>query len=129
MSTPLQHILCGEDENDIREVLRLSLEAVGGFTVDVCSSGPEALRRAPELDPDLILLDVMMPGMDGPTTFGELRKVPSLRQTPVMFLTAKVQPSEVSQYTSLGAIGVLSKPFDPMTLPDHIRDAWGEHHG
>ena len=129
MPATLQQILCVEDENDIRSVLQLSLEAIGGFTVDVCASGPEAVRRAPELDPDLILLDVMMPGMDGPTTLGELRKSPVLAKTPVMFLTAKVQPSEVKQYRALGAIGVISKPFDPMTLPQRIRDAWAECHG
>ena len=128
MST-LQQILCVEDEDDIRSVLTLSLEAIGGFTVDACASGPEAIRRAPDVAPDLILLDVMMPGMDGPTTLGELRKSPALRRTPVMFLTAKVQSSEVQHYLSLGAIGVLSKPFDPMTLPGRIREAWEQHHG
>lgn len=120
----LNRILYVEDEPDIQAVARLALEAVGGFTVEVCSSGEEALGKAQQFAPDLILLDVMMPGMDGPTTMQALRKLPALETTPVVFMTAKVQPQEVAQYKDLGAIDVVAKPFDPMTLADSIRAIW-----
>ncbi len=102
----------------------MALELAGGFTVEVCSSGPEALERAPGFAPQLFLLDVMMPGMDGPTTLAELRQLPQLAATPVIFMTAKVQPAKVAQYRELGAIDVIAKPFDPMKLADTIREMW-----
>ena len=120
----LKRILCVEDEIDIQTVARLALEAVGGFQVTVCSSGEEALRVAPEASPDLILMDVMMPGMDGPSTLAELRKLPGTRDTPVVFMTAKVQPHEVEHYKKLGALDVIAKPFDPMALPRDVREIW-----
>jgi len=113
-----------EDEPDIQTVARLSLESVGGFKVDICSSGQEALDNVLQIKPDLILLDVMMPGMDGPTTLQELKKIPELSDTPVIFMTAKVQPQEVQQYKELGAIDVIPKPFDPMALSDNVRTIW-----
>jgi len=124
MIQTLNHILMVEDELDIQTVARLSLESVGGFKVDICSSGQEALDNVLQINPDLILLDVMMPGMDGPTTLQELKKIPELSDTPVIFMTAKVQPQEVQQYKELGAIDVIPKPFDPMTLSDHVRTIW-----
>lgn len=129
MSQPLQKILMVEDEPDIRTVAHLSLQAIGGFTVELCSSGQEALVKAPVFQPDLILLDVMMPGMDGPTTFLELKKIPTLATIPICFMTAKVQPQEVAQYKAMGALDVVPKPFDPMTLPQLIRDIWAGRHG
>jgi CheY-like chemotaxis protein len=120
----LKSILYVEDEPDIQAVARIALENVGGFSVRVCSSGEEALACAEEYDPDLVLLDVMMPGMDGPTTMQELRKLPSLAATPVIFMTAKVQPKEVEAYIQLGAVEVIPKPFDPMTLAQNIRSIW-----
>ncbi len=120
----LQRILMVDDDSDIRTVAEISLTAVGGFTVEVCASGPEALERAPAFGPDLILLDVMMPGMDGPTTLKGLREIPALAQTPVIFMTAKVQPQEVAQLVACGALDVLAKPFDPMALPDALRRIW-----
>ena len=124
MAQVLERILYVEDEPDIQAVARLALESLGGFTVEVCSSGKEAMEKIEACRPDLILLDVMMPGMDGPTTLAELRKLPSCKQTPVVFMTAKVQPQEVQHYLSLGAIDVIPKPFDPMTLPDKVRSIW-----
>ena len=121
---PLQRILMVEDEADIQEVARLALEAVGGYTVEMCSSGAEALQRAPEFAPDLILLDVMMSGMDGPTTLEQLRRIPALENTPIIFMTAKVQPPEVARYKALGALDVISKPFDPMALSDQVAAIW-----
>ena len=124
MTETLERILYVEDEPDIQQVARMALELAGGFTVEICSSGPEALERGPGFDPQLILLDVMMPGMDGPTTLAELRKLPEFVTTPVIFMTAKVQPAEVAQYRELGAIDVIAKPFDPMNLSDTIREMW-----
>jgi CheY-like chemotaxis protein len=120
----LQRILYVEDEPDIQAVARLALEMVGGFTVKICSSGDEALREAAGFAPDMILLDVMMPGMDGPSTLAALRRIDSLKATPVAFMTAKVQPHEVEQLIALGAVGVIAKPFDPMTLSDQVRALW-----
>lgn len=128
MAQALERILYVEDEPDIQAVARLALENLGGFIVEVCSSGKEALNKVDSFKPDLILLDVMMPGMDGPTTLGELRKLPACVATPVVFMTAKVQPQEVAQYMSLGAINVIPKPFDPMTLADTVRDIWERRH-
>ncbi len=120
------HIMLVEDEPDIQVVAKLALEAVGGFRVRVCGSGPEAIQEAPVERPDLILMDVMMPGMDGPSAFGALRAGRETSSIPVIFMTAKVQPREVAQYREMGAIGVIPKPFDPMTLSDTVRKIWEE---
>jgi two-component system OmpR family response regulator len=125
----LTRILYVEDDPDIQAVAKLALEAVGGFTVETCSSGQEALDKCAGFKPDLVLLDVMMPGMDGPTTFAALRAKPEGQSLPIAFMTAKVQPSEIGQYTDMGAIGVISKPFDPMALSDTVRGLWADHHG
>lgn len=127
--TALSRVLYVEDEPDIQEVVRLALEMVGGFEVEVCGSGRDALARAQEYRPDLILLDVMMPGMDGPTTLAALRQVPELEQTPVVFMTAKVQAHEVAHYKEMGALDVIAKPFDPMTLSATVAEIWGRYHG
>jgi DNA-binding response OmpR family regulator len=121
---PLARILHVEDEPDIQEVARLALEMVGGFTVLSCDSGRKALSAAAEFRPDLILLDVMMPGMDGPTTLAELRKAPATAATPVVFMTAKVQTHEVARLKELGAADVIEKPFDPMTLAERVNAIW-----
>lgn len=120
----LTKILYVEDEPDIQTVAKIALEAVGGFTVCVCSSGSEALTKVIGFAPDFILLDVMMPGMDGPATIKALKALPDLGATPFVFMTAKVQPSEVDYFKSLGAVDVIAKPFDPMTLSDKINEIW-----
>jgi len=127
MNMTLQRILCVEDEPDIQAVARMALELVGGFQVHVCSSGDEALREVSAFKPDLILLDVMMPGMDGPGTLKALRTLDSVAAVPVVFMTAKVQPNEVTQYRALGALDVIAKPFDPMALPGQVRAIWERH--
>ena len=124
MAETLNRILYVEDEPDIQTVARLSLETLGGFTLEVCSSGEEALARAPLFRPELILLDVMMPGMDGPTTLKRLREIPEVAGVPVVFMTAKAQPQEIQHFKDLGALGVITKPFDPMTLPSDVRALW-----
>ncbi|WP_111497049.1 MULTISPECIES: response regulator [Marinobacter] len=120
----LQRVLYVEDEPDIRAVAELALEAVGGFTVKLCASGEQALAEAEDFSPQLILLDVMMPGMDGPETLRALRQRPALEDVPVVFMTAKVQPAELDGYLALGAAGTIPKPFDPMTLADSVRTIW-----
>lgn len=120
----LKKILYVEDEPDIQMIARVALENVGGFELLVCSSGAEAVEKASAFAPDLFLLDVMMPGMDGPSTLSELRKTPALANTPVMFMTAKVQPQEVEFLKSLNVADVIAKPFDPMGLANNIRESW-----
>jgi len=118
-------ILYVEDDADIREVAELALVDVGGFEVRLCESGERALSEIDEFAPDLILLDVMMPVMDGPETLRALQQRPGGLQAPVVFMTARLQPSEVASYLAIGAIGVIPKPFDPMTLADEIRALMG----
>jgi CheY-like chemotaxis protein len=121
---PLTKILCVEDEPDIQAIARMALETVGGFTVETCISGKEAVRKAPGFAPDLILLDVMMPGMDGPETLLALRALPGFEDLPVIFMTAKAMASEIQKYKDLGALDVIPKPFNPMTLSDQIKAIW-----
>ena len=118
-------ILIIDDEEDIREVAALSLETVAGWQVITANSGAQGLARAIEHQPDAILLDVMMPGMDGPTTFRELRNHPRTRRIPVLLLTAKVQASDQRRFADLGVESVLFKPFDPMTLAAQISSVLG----
>jgi CheY-like chemotaxis protein len=119
--TTLRKVMLVDDEDDIRTIGNLSLSRVGGWQTVLASSGAEALEKAAAEKPDLILLDVMMPGMDGPTTFGRLRAQEATAHTPIIFMTAKIQKQEVARYLELGALGVIGKPFDPMTLPAEIR--------
>ena len=126
MAGDLQRITYVEDEPDIRTVAQIALETVGGFTLDVCTSGPEALEKAAAFKPDLVLLDVMMPEMDGTETFRQLRLMPALAETPIVFMTAKAQAHEIDAYKAMGAAGVITKPFDPMTLVDDVRAIWRE---
>ena len=114
-------LLYVEDEADIREIAEFALEDEG-FDIVFCASGEEAVEKAVDFQPEVILLDVMMPGMDGPTTLKNLRTIPGLETTPIIFLTAKVQPNEIQDFIALGAIDVIPKPFDPMTLADKIRE-------
>ena len=120
----LKKVLHIEDEADIREVVKLALEAVGGLTVESCASGREGLERIEAFGPDLVLLDAMMPEMSGADTLAKLRAAPATATTPVIFMTAKIQPTEVEGFQQLGAIGLVAKPFDPMTLADEIKAIW-----
>lgn len=124
MTQELTRILYVEDDPDIQAIAMMVLETIHGFVLEACSSGSEALEKAVPFQPDLILLDVMMPGMDGPETLKQLRAFPALADTPVVFMTAKVQPQEVQGYLDLGALGVIAKPFDPMTLAEQLRAIW-----
>ena len=120
-------ILYVEDEADIREIARFALEDEG-FELLICESGMEALKKASAYQPDLILLDVMMPEMDGPTTLIKLRELDGMATVPVIFLTAKVHPNDVSQFIKLGSLDVIPKPFDPMQLASQIKMIWNSWH-
>lgn len=109
-------------------VARLALEDIGGFTVEVCGSGGEALEKAPRFRPELILLDVMMPDPDGPATLAALSRLPESASTPVVFVTAKVQNHEIAEYLKLGAIDVIVKPFDVMKLAARVLEIWRRFH-
>jgi CheY-like chemotaxis protein len=118
-------ILVIDDEDDIRRILRLALERVGGMEVVDAASGMEGIARAVADAPDAILLDVMMPDHDGPETLGLLRADPRTAGIPVIFLTAKAMAAEVERLRALGAAGVLTKPFDPMSLAANVRAILG----
>lgn len=117
----MQHVLLVDDDDDLRIVGEMALASVGGFDVRCASSGEQGLQMVHERAPDVILLDVMMPGLDGPQVFERLRSDPSTAAIPVIFMTAKIQTHELEQYRALGASGVIPKPFDPMTLADEVR--------
>jgi two-component system, OmpR family, response regulator len=119
-------VLLVDDDASIREVIQMTLEVVGGWTVRLAASGPEAVQQVRERAPDAILLDLMMPGMDGPATLTRLRSVASDQNVPVILLSAKVQQRrDDQQLTGLGVAGVIAKPFDPITLPDRISTILG----
>jgi DNA-binding response OmpR family regulator len=121
----LQNVMYVEDDPDIREIATLALQDVGGLTVKVCDSGQLALKEVDGFAPQLILLDVMMPDMDGPETLAALRLQGSIaEETAVAFMTAKVHPDELVRYRELGVTDVIAKPFDPMTLADDVRALW-----
>ncbi len=125
--TQLPSILYVEDDPDIQAIAMMSLETVGGFGVQAVDGGPQALEIAGKQMPGLLILDVMMPGMDGPATLDAIRKLPGGPEVPVIFMTAKVQQSEVASLQKPGVIGVIPKPFDPMTLPETVRSIWNKH--
>jgi CheY-like chemotaxis protein len=120
-----RRILVVDDEEAIREVVRISLEVATEWKVDVATNGAEAVSLCTDDPPDAVLLDVMMPTMDGPTTFARLQEDARTRSVPVILLTAKVQPAERRRYEDLAVAGVLAKPFDPIALPDQITDLLG----
>lgn len=120
----LRTILMVEDDPDIRIVAGLALERLGSFEVTIAENGVQALELAPVVLPDLILLDVMMPGMSGIETLAALRANPVTQSIPVIFVTAKVHPDEVVEYRSLGSLGVITKPFDPMTFCAQVEAIW-----
>ena len=116
-----------DDDDAIRAVTQVALERVGDFTLLSCSSGAEALQCAEHFAPQMILLDVMMPELDGPTTLEHLKQETDLGNVLVVFMTAKVQEREIARYRALGACDVIIKPFDPMTLSDRLHSIWIQH--
>ena len=122
----VSRVLLVDDEDDIRTIGRISLEDIGGWVTLLACNGVEGLEMARREQPDVILLDVMMPAMDGPTTLLHLREDPLTARIPVIFMTAKVQKHEQQRYLQAGAVGVIAKPFDPMELANEVRRILGE---
>ncbi|HET9872651.1 MAG TPA: response regulator [Propionibacteriaceae bacterium] len=120
-----RRVLVVDDDDAIREVAQMALEIVGGWEVDSAATGAEAVRRAAADHPDAVLLDVMMPGMDGPTTFAELGASAQTADIPVIFLTAKVQTGDRRAWDHLDIAGVIAKPFDPLTLSSEVATLLG----
>lgn len=126
----LNKVLYVEDDPDIREIATLALEDVGGLTLKTCESGERALQEVDGFKPQIILLDVMMPNMDGPETLTAMREQGLVDDSIlILFMTAKVHPEELARYKTLGVSHVISKPFDPMTLADDVRAFWDEFNG
>ena len=120
----LQRILHVNDKPDIRELVEIVLTSVGDFNVLSCGSGSEAIEKAADFNPELFLLDLMMPGMDGVDTMRGLVDIPALRAVPAIFLTARAQPSDIDDLKAKGAIDVIGKPFSPMELSDQVSGIW-----
>nr|WP_255558581.1 response regulator [Zhongshania aquimaris] len=117
-----------EDEPDIRVVANIALTQVAGFTVATPNNGAEALKLISSFMPQLILLDVMMPGMDGPQLLERIRELSDFVETPIVFITAKAQSEEIQKLKSMGAVAVITKPFNPMTLGEEIRTIWRNYY-
>lgn len=120
----LNKILCIDDDPDILAIVQVSLEALGGYVLHTCLSGGEGIRVAASWQPDLVLTDVMMPELDGIATFKLLRENQATARIPIAFMTACVEQSQQEYYRSLGAAGLIQKPFDPITLPNEVRAVW-----
>lgn len=120
----IKYVIHVEDDPDIRAIAELALVSVGGLEITQCASGMECLEAVVARLPDLVLLDVMMPDLDGPETLRRLRLIPGMANVPAVFMTAKSQPSEITAYQALGAVGVIPKPFDPLTLADQVCELW-----
>lgn len=127
MSENLTRILFVEDDESIAQVAMMALEDLGSFTVKHCNSGQKALDVVIEFGPQLILMDVMMPNMNGPETLIILQQMPEVSDVPVVFMTAKVQTHEKKAYCDMGAVGVIPKPFDPVTLSDEVTAFWEQN--
>jgi len=127
--TQLRRVMCVDDDPDIRTILDCSLSLLGGYEVQLCANGQEALDQAVTFAPQLVLLDVMMPGMDGPQTLDRLRQLPCMKGVPVVFLTAKAMQGELEGLLQHGATGIIVKPFDPVRLSADILIYWEHGHG
>lgn len=122
--TRLKRVLHVDDDLDIRTITKLALEVVGDFEILQCSSGVQALEESAEFSPELFLLDYMMPNMDGETTYHNLRKMAGFEEVPVIFMTARAHGDFTEKLKEKGALGIISKPFDPMLLSDRLHDIW-----
>lgn len=128
MSKELHHIACIDDDDDILRVAQLCLEHIGGYSVTCFCSPRDALERVTNETPDFILLDVMMPEMDGLRTLDCLRAQVRLHEVPIVFMSARVRPEEIADYHVRGANGVIAKPFDPTLLPTQVNGIWSDFH-
>jgi two-component system OmpR family response regulator len=125
-SRPLSRIYYVEDDEDIQRIARVSLERIGKMTVEIIGDPTAALAAMAAFGPDLVLLDWMMPGMDGPALFRAMKQHPETSVLPVVFITAKASQTELDELTALGAAGAISKPFSPKDLPDQLRAIWAK---
>jgi CheY-like chemotaxis protein len=125
-TSPLNRICYVEDDEDIQRIVRMSLERVGKMTVQVVGDPMQAIEAMKAFKPDLVMLDWMMPGMDGPTLFRKMREMPEIKHLPVVFITAKASSSEMDELRAMGAAGAISKPFSPKDLPDQLRSIWSK---
>lgn len=125
----LKKILYAEDEPDVQTIVELTIQTMSDYEIKICNNGRILLECVKEYQPDLILLDVMMPEMDGPTTFKNLQADENTKKIPVIFMTAKAQVHEVEVFKEIGALGVITKPFSPMNLCDEIQKLWDGCHG
>jgi two-component system OmpR family response regulator len=123
----LKRIMYVDDDKDLQRIVQLGLELGGGFTVMVCSSGEQALREIAEFQPDLLILDVVMPDMSGPKTLETMQNMPNIPSVPVVFFTSKTGPEHILHYRSLGAIGVIKKPLDFKRLPHQVKEIWKKY--
>lgn len=120
----LKKILYAEDEPDVQTIVELTVQTMSEYQIKICNNGKELLKCVSEFNPDLILLDVMMPEMDGPTTFRNLQSEENTKDIPVIFMTAKAQVHEIEIFKEIGVVGIITKPFDPMNLCDEIQAIW-----
>jgi CheY-like chemotaxis protein len=123
---PLNRICYVEDDEDIQRIVRLSLERLGKMTVEVVSDPMVAIDKMKAFGPDLVMLDWMMPGMDGPALFRKMKEKPETSAFPVVFITAKASHTELAELAQMGAAGTISKPFSPKDLPDQLRAIWAK---
>ena len=123
-AAPLNRICYVEDDEDIQRIVRMSLERVGKMTVEVVSDPLVAIERMIAFKPELVMLDWMMPGLDGPALFRKMRESPETMALPVVFITAKASQRELDELRALGALGTISKPFSPKDLPEQLRTLW-----
>jgi two-component system OmpR family response regulator len=121
---PLERVCYVEDDEDIQRIVRMSLERVGKMTVEIVGDPMVAIDAIVAFKPDLVMLDWMMPGMDGPTLFKRMQDDPQTKDLPVVFMTAKATPTELEELRALGALGAISKPFSPKDLPEQLRALW-----
>lgn len=125
---PLKRILYLEDDLNLQKFVNISLSDIGKYELKVCGSGREVLEEAEEFNPDLFLLDIMLPDMSGPSVLKELRNNPKFKDTPAIFISAKFIGHEFKAYRELGVLAVIRKPFDPLTLPSTIKAIYEEDH-
>jgi two-component system OmpR family response regulator len=128
MTPNLSKILYVEDEEYLQKIARMALERVGNFIVEIYGTGAEALEHLDEFSPDMILLDVRLPVMNGPEILQAIRLRPAFEKTPIVFITASVMAEDIERYRGEDVSDIISKPFDPMTLSEQLQAIWDRHH-
>lgn len=124
----LGKILYIEDEPDVQNIVLMALEDIGGYEMKICGSGKEAFETIKTYKPDLFLVDVMLPDMDGPTVLKKIKENPELEKVPAVFITAKTELQELVEFKSLNVLGIIRKPFDPIAISETISSLWNEYY-